>query len=121
MCLVVFGVACVKQWGRTDIPTQASSSRLGENSRSSPWFYSRISLRRRVLVLSDVSSRSSENDSPKRVLEENCCSLLASSSRRGTFVLGEKQSRPSEKGPLRREFVQCSLCHCCKSCIGENA
>jgi len=51
LCLAVFGAACVKQWGRTDILAQASSSRLGKNSRSSPWFCSSISLRRRVLIL----------------------------------------------------------------------
>ena len=71
MCLVVFGAVCVKQWGRTDILAQASSSRLGENCRSSPRFYSTISLRRRVLVPSDASSCSGENGSPKRTLEKN--------------------------------------------------
>ena len=46
-------------------------SSLGENSRSSLWFCSSVSLKRRVLVLSDASSRSGKNDSPKRALEEN--------------------------------------------------
>jgi len=33
---IVSGVACVEQWGRTNILAQASSSRLSENSRCSP-------------------------------------------------------------------------------------
>jgi len=34
--VVVSGVACAEQWGRSDILAQASSSRLGENIRGSP-------------------------------------------------------------------------------------
>jgi len=56
---------------RTVILAQASSSRLGESSRSSSWFCSSVSLTRKDLVLSDASSRSGENGSPKRALEEN--------------------------------------------------
>ena len=52
------------------ILVQASSFCLGENSRGSPWFYSSFSLRRPTLVLSDATSRSGENGSPKRALEE---------------------------------------------------
>jgi len=58
----------------TVILVQASSSRLGENSWDSPRFCSSSSPRRRALVLSDTLSRSSESDSPKRVLEENLVS-----------------------------------------------
>jgi len=60
---------------RAGILAQASSSRLGEISRKSPWFCSSISLRRPILVLSDALSRSSKNGSPKRVLEETRCAL----------------------------------------------
>ncbi|QCD94792.1 hypothetical protein DEO72_LG5g2880 [Vigna unguiculata] len=35
-CWSVYDVACAEQWGRTDILAQASSSRLGENTRVSP-------------------------------------------------------------------------------------
>jgi len=54
-----------------DILAQASSSRLGEDSRNSPRFCWNDSPRREALVLSDALSRSGESDSPKRVLEEN--------------------------------------------------
>ena len=106
---------------RTVILSQASSSHLGESSRSSPRFCSSISLKRRILVLSDASPRSGESDSPKGVLEETWCSLLVSSSRRGTFVLGKERSRPGEKGPLRWELAEWPLCHCFKSRSIENA
>ena len=56
---------------------QASSSRLGESTRSSPWFCSSISLSQRVLVLSDALSRSGESGSPKRALEETSCGLCS--------------------------------------------
>jgi len=103
------GAECVKQWERTDILAQASSSRLGENSRSLPWFCSSVSLKRKVLVLSDVLSRSGENGSPKWALEETWCSLVESSSRRGIFGLGEEWSRSGEAVSPKRELVEC---HC---------
>jgi len=37
--------------GRTDIFAQASSSRLGVSSKSSPWFFLELSLRQRAYVL----------------------------------------------------------------------
>jgi len=49
--------ACVNS-ARADILAQVSSSRPGENNRSSPWFCSSILLRQRVLVLRDASARS---------------------------------------------------------------
>jgi len=39
---------------RADILTQASLSRLGENSRSSPWFCLSFSPRRPTMILSDA-------------------------------------------------------------------
>ncbi|QCD92966.1 hypothetical protein DEO72_LG5g1035 [Vigna unguiculata] len=62
---------------RAGILAQASLSRPGEISRNSPWFCSSISLRRPIRVLSDALSRSSENGSPKRVLEETRCALCS--------------------------------------------
>ncbi|QCD78457.1 hypothetical protein DEO72_LG1g2090 [Vigna unguiculata] len=62
--VLYFCPACVEQWGRTDILAQASSPRLGKNSRSSP----RVMLEAHVLVLSDTWSRSGEKVSPKRGL-----------------------------------------------------
>ncbi|QCD89104.1 hypothetical protein DEO72_LG4g42 [Vigna unguiculata] len=62
---------------RACILARASSSRLGENSKSSPWFCSSILLRRPILVLSDALFRSSENGSPKRVLEQTRCALCS--------------------------------------------
>jgi len=67
-CFLVF--ACMGQWGRTVIFAQASSSRLGENSRSSHWFLLELSLRRRAFVLSDESSRSGEGVLLKREFVE---------------------------------------------------
>jgi len=58
----------------TVILAQASSSHLGENSWDSPRFCSSSLPKRRALILSDMLSRSSESDSPKRVLEENLVS-----------------------------------------------
>ncbi|QCD92965.1 hypothetical protein DEO72_LG5g1034 [Vigna unguiculata] len=62
---------------RVGILAQASSSRLGQISRNSPWFCSSISLKRPILVLSDALSHSGENGSPKRVLKETRCALCS--------------------------------------------
>ncbi|QCE13673.1 hypothetical protein DEO72_LG11g668 [Vigna unguiculata] len=64
-CLVMlFGFVCRADAGRTvarsDTFTQASLSRLGENSRNRPRFLLELSLKRRALVLSEVLSRSGE-------------------------------------------------------------
>jgi len=88
LCLsMCFCYMCVTV-ASTVILAQASSSRPNENSWDLPRFCSSTSLKWRALVLSDASSRSGESDSPKRVLEEAWCSLLASSSRRGTLIFG---------------------------------
>jgi len=57
---------------RAGIFAQASMSRLGENSISSPWFFLKLSLRRRASVLSDELSRSGEEVSLKRELAKTC-------------------------------------------------
>jgi len=57
---------------RTDIFAQASLSRLGENSISSPWYLLELSLKRRASVLCDESSRSGEKVSLKREPMETC-------------------------------------------------
>jgi len=87
--LSCFSVACALTVARTVILAQASSSRLGESIRSSPWFCSSISLRRRVLVLRDASSRSGENGSPKRALEETSGALYLCP-RSGDFWSGQR-------------------------------
>jgi len=75
----VSGFACVEQWGRTVILVQASLSRLGENSISSPRFLLEHSPRRGDEFLSDKPARSGETTSPKRELAQFsrnlCCSL----------------------------------------------
>jgi len=59
-------LACMREIvARTDILAQASLSRFGENSRSWPKFLLELSLRQRVFILSEVSSRSGERGSPK--------------------------------------------------------
>ncbi|QCE14895.1 hypothetical protein DEO72_LG11g1901 [Vigna unguiculata] len=91
---------------RTVILAQVSPSCLGESSKSSPWFCSSISLKRRVLALSDALSRSGENGSPKQVLEENpmfsACVLVQAR----CLVLGEWWSRSSELASSKREIVE---------------
>ena len=81
-CILDVALCCISAlhaWAvaRTDILPHASSSRLGENSRSSPWFCSSISLRRPTLVMSNASSRSGEDGSPKRALVEINCFLCS--------------------------------------------
>jgi len=70
-------VACVEQWGRTDILAQASSSRLGENTRGSPRVLPRALAQARGCVLSDRPARSGETASPKREFVKSsgthCC------------------------------------------------
>jgi len=76
---------------------QASMYRLGENSRSSPWFLLELSLRRRASVLSDESSRLSEKVLLKREHVETC-SVHCSNSRLGEMGSLEQEnlSRLSE-------------------------
>jgi len=59
-----------EQWERIDILAQASSSRLGENSRNSLNFLLERSPRRGAIFLSDELSRLSETASPKRELTD---------------------------------------------------
>ena len=61
---------------KTNTLTQASLSRLGENSRNWPRFLLELSLRRRAFVLSEVLSRSGERGSPKRELVGVWCMSL---------------------------------------------
>ena len=78
-CMDVLGYSWCCMRGtvaRANILAQASSSHLGENSRSSPWFCSSFSVKRPTLVLSDASSRSCENGSLKRALEETSDALV---------------------------------------------
>ena len=51
---------------RFDVLAQASLSCLGETCRNRPRFALKLSLRRRVLVLSEELSCSGERGSPKR-------------------------------------------------------
>jgi len=63
---------CIREQGAgIDIFAQASSSRLGENSRSSPKFMLEHSLRRRAAFFSDEPSHSSEKAPPKRELAKS--------------------------------------------------
>jgi len=77
-----------------DILAQASGSRLSESIRNSPRLLRKLSLRRRALVLSEKSSRSSEEVSPKR---ENVKAPLFHCS---SSHLGESSS-------LERENLSC--------------
>jgi len=61
-----FCLACVEQWGRTDILAQASSSRPGKNISSSPRVLPPALAQARGCVLSDRTARPSETASPKR-------------------------------------------------------
>jgi len=99
----VCGVACVKQWGRLVFSPKRACFAQARIAESLPWCCSSISLRRPKLVLSDALSRSGENGSPKRVLEESQCTLLASSFRRGVLYFWANDNlaqaswtRPSE-------------------------
>jgi len=101
---------------RADILTQASTSRLGENNRSSPWFYSSFSPRRPTLVFERCTSRLGEP------LRKQVVPLLEPSFKRGTSLfLGEGRSRPGEWGSLRRELTEWPLYQCLTSRLGENA
>jgi len=64
--VLFFYLACVEQWGRTGILAQASSSRLGENSRSSHRVLPRALAQATSFVLSDTLSRSGEKVLPKQ-------------------------------------------------------
>jgi len=68
--VILFGFVCGADAGkivaRTDALAQASLSHLGEISRNIPMFILELSLRRRALVLSKVTSHLGERGSPKR-------------------------------------------------------
>jgi len=66
-CVAIYAWTGVK----TDIFAQASSSRLGKNSRNSPSFLLEHSPRRGVVFLSDELSRSGETASPKQELAKS--------------------------------------------------
>jgi len=51
---------------RLDVLAQVTQSRLGETCRNRSKLVLELSLRRRALVLSEVSSRSGERGSPQR-------------------------------------------------------
>jgi len=94
-------------------------------AESSPWCCSSISLRRPKLVLSDALSRSGENGSPKWVLEESQCTLLASSFRRGVLYFWANDNlaqaswtRPGELDSPKRGLAEC---HCSRPRLGEKA
>ena len=72
----------MEQWERTDILAQASSSRLGENSRNLPSFLLERSPKRGVVFLSDKLSRSGETASPKRELAKSSRATVAVSPKR---------------------------------------
>jgi len=57
---------------RAGVFAQASTSLLGESSRSSLWFLLELSLRRRASILSDELSHSGEEVSLKRELAKTC-------------------------------------------------
>jgi len=80
--------------GKTDILAQASRSRLSESITNPPRLSLELSLRRRALILSEKSSRSGEEVSPKR---ENA----------KTSLFHYLSSRLGEKGSLERENLSC--------------
>ncbi|QCD93615.1 hypothetical protein DEO72_LG5g1690 [Vigna unguiculata] len=82
---------------RTAILVQPSLSCLGENSRGWPGFLLELSLRRRALVLSEVSSRSSEKGSPKRERVRVCLCFARLQLERETLPLSEEQTRSGEE------------------------
>jgi len=95
---------------RSDVFAQASLSRLGENSKTLPWLLLELSLRRRVLVLSEISSRSGERSSSKQELVGVWWVSLQLKLRRGTSPLGKEWSRSGKEGSSRRELTKsCSL------------
>ena len=55
-----------EQWSKYDNLAQASGARLSETIRKPSLVLCELSLRRQALVLSEKSSRSSEEVSPKR-------------------------------------------------------
>jgi len=69
------------------------------------WFYLGTSLKWRVLILGDRTSRSSERSSPKWVIVDCLVVLLNSPPRWEFLVLGEGQSRPGEKSSPKQDFA----------------
>jgi len=67
-CLVVARVNSGKNW----YFCPSEHARLGENRRSSPWFFFKLSLRWQASVLSDELSRSGEEVSLNRELAKTC-------------------------------------------------
>jgi len=65
-------------------------------------FVGQLAQARVIVVLSGSTSRPGETLSPKRDREGRFVVLRVSSPRRGTFILCERESRPSEHELIRR-------------------
>ena len=83
-------------WGFGEGSSRLGETCLSEKSYEIVCFVEQLAQARVIVVLSGSTSRPSETLSPKRDREGRSVVFRVSSPRRGTFILSERESRPSE-------------------------